>query len=96
MIDVPCEPCKVAHPLLMNRINPALFSLCFTAWVRETWPGRPDFGTIDGKTSRRSHDRKTDKAAIHVVSAFATTVGDQQIVGSGRQNVRLSIQSMAS
>jgi predicted transposase YbfD/YdcC len=59
--------------LLMNRINPALFSACFTAWVRKTWPDRPDFVAIDGKTSRRSHDRKTDKAAIHVVSAFATT-----------------------
>jgi hypothetical protein len=23
--------------LLMNRINPALFSAAFTAWVRETW-----------------------------------------------------------
>jgi DDE_Tnp_1-associated len=24
--------------LLMNRINPALFSAAFTAWVRQTWP----------------------------------------------------------
>lgn len=43
--------------LLMNRINPALFSAAFTAWVREAWPDRPDFVAIDGKTSRRSHDR---------------------------------------
>src|SRR5271168_993065 len=28
--------------LLMNRINPALFSSAFTAWVRQTWPDRPD------------------------------------------------------
>jgi predicted transposase YbfD/YdcC len=28
---------------------------------------------IDGKTSRRSHDRSTDKAPLHLVSAFATT-----------------------
>lgn len=59
--------------LLMNRIDPGLFSECFTAWVRETWPDRPDFVAIDGKTSRRSHDRKTSKAPLHLVSAFATT-----------------------
>jgi hypothetical protein len=41
----------------MNRINPALFSAVFTAWVRDAWPDRPDFVAIDGKTSRRSHDR---------------------------------------
>lgn len=59
--------------LLMNRIEPALFSACFTAWVRATWPDRPDFIAIDGKTSRRSHDRRADKAPLHLVSAFATT-----------------------
>ncbi len=43
--------------ILMNRIDPALFSAAFTAWVRESWPDRPRFVAIDGKTSRRSHDR---------------------------------------
>ena len=59
--------------ILMNRINPALFSAAFTAWVRGTWPDRPDFVAIDGKTSRRSHDRAAGVAPIHLVSAFATT-----------------------
>jgi predicted transposase YbfD/YdcC len=59
--------------ILMNRINPGLFSAVFTAWVRGTWPGRPDFVAIDGKTSRRSHDRTAGEEAIHLVSAFATT-----------------------
>jgi len=59
--------------LLMNRIDPGLFSACFTAWVREMWPDRPDFVAIDGKTSRRSHDRGNGKAPLHLVSAFATT-----------------------
>lgn len=59
--------------LLMNRISPALFSAAFTAWVRETWPDRLDLVAIDGKTSRRSHDRTADKAPLHLVSAFATT-----------------------
>jgi hypothetical protein len=57
----------------MNRINPALFQAAFSAWVRETWPGRPDMVAIDGKTSRRSHDRATGEAPIRLVSAFATT-----------------------
>jgi predicted transposase YbfD/YdcC len=59
--------------LLMNRVNPALFSAVFTAWVREAWPERPDLIAIDGKTSRRSHDRGEDRAPLHLVSAFATT-----------------------
>jgi predicted transposase YbfD/YdcC len=59
--------------ILMNRIDPGLFSAAFTAWVRETWPARPDFVAIDGKTSRRSHDRSAGKAPLHLVSAFATT-----------------------
>jgi predicted transposase YbfD/YdcC len=59
--------------ILMNRIDPELFSAAFMAWVRETWPGRFDLVAIDGKTSRRSHDRDTGKAPLHLVSAFATT-----------------------
>jgi predicted transposase YbfD/YdcC len=59
--------------ILMNRIDPALFSDAFTSWVRETWPDHPDHVAIDGKTSRRSHNRATGKAPLHLVSAFATT-----------------------
>jgi predicted transposase YbfD/YdcC len=59
--------------MLMNRIDPGLFSTAFTNWVRESWPDRLDLVAIDGKTSRRSHDRGTDKAPLHLVSAFATT-----------------------
>jgi hypothetical protein len=59
--------------ILMNRIDPALFSAAFTAWVRESWPARLDLVAIDGKTSRRSHDRSADKGPLHLVSAFATT-----------------------
>jgi predicted transposase YbfD/YdcC len=59
--------------ILMNRINPALFAEAFTGWVRETWPERPDLIAIDGKTSRRSHDRSAGKPPLHLVSAFAST-----------------------
>lgn len=66
-------PCARWLTILMNRIDPGLFSAAFTAWVRETWPDRLDFVAIDGKTSRRSHDHSADKAPLHLVSAFATT-----------------------
>ncbi len=59
--------------ILMNRLNPALFQAAFRAWVREAWPDRPEFVAIDGKTSRRSHDRAAGAEPIHLISAFATT-----------------------
>jgi predicted transposase YbfD/YdcC len=59
--------------MLMNRIDPGLFSIAFMGWVRESWPDRLDLVAIDGKTSRRSHDRGAEKAPLHLVSAFATT-----------------------
>ena len=59
--------------ILMNRINPALFAAAFAAWVRESWPGKTSLVAIDGKTSRRSHDRSAGAAPLHLVSAFATT-----------------------
>ncbi|HEX7293244.1 MAG TPA: ISAs1 family transposase [Solirubrobacterales bacterium] len=59
--------------ILMNRINPALFAAAFAAWVRESWPGKASLVAIDGKTSRRSHDRGAGAAPLHLVSAFATT-----------------------
>ncbi|WP_245455818.1 ISAs1 family transposase [Mesorhizobium sp. M7A.F.Ca.US.008.03.1.1] len=59
--------------ILMNRIDPNLFSAAFTDWVRQVWPDRPELIAIDGKTSRRSHDRSAGQPALHLVSAFATT-----------------------
>ncbi|ATQ66558.1 ISAs1 family transposase [Methylosinus trichosporium] len=75
--------------LLMNRVDPALFSAAFTGWVRETWPERPELIAIDGKTSRRSHDRAEDKAPLHLVSAFATTsrlvLGQEAVEGKSNE-----------
>src|SRR3546814_19224780 len=56
-----------------DTLFPYTSSSDLTGWVRETWPDRPDFVAIDGKTSRRSHDRSAGKAPLHLVSAFATT-----------------------
>jgi len=59
--------------ILMNRINPALFAAAFAGWVRESWPSSAGLVAIDGKTSRRSHDRRAGAEPLHLVSAFATT-----------------------
>jgi predicted transposase YbfD/YdcC len=66
-------PCADWLRTVMNRIDPDLFAACFSSWVAECWPGRSDLVAIDGKTSRRSHDRKNGQKALHLVSAFATT-----------------------
>lgn len=59
--------------ILMNRINPGLFAVAFADWVRESWPEKAGLVAIDGKTSRRSHDRSAGAGPLHLVSAFATT-----------------------
>ncbi len=58
--------------ILMNRIDSELFSACFMAWARELRPDAPELVALDGKTSRRTHDRPAGQAALHLVSAFAT------------------------
>jgi len=58
--------------IVMNRIDPDLFAACFRDWVRDCWPEPLDAIAIDGKTVRRSHDRARGRAALHLVSAFAT------------------------
>jgi predicted transposase YbfD/YdcC len=55
------------------RLDPAQFEACFLAWiqaVRELLPGQVI--AIDGKQLRRSHDGRAGKAAIHMVSAWAS------------------------
>lgn len=66
--------------ILMNRIDPELFSACFMAWARDLRADAPGLVAIDGKTSRRSHDRPAGKAALHLVSAFATR--EKLVMGS--------------
>jgi predicted transposase YbfD/YdcC len=72
--------------ILLNRIDPALFSELFQSWAQELRPDAPQLVAIDGKTSRGSHDRGRGRAALHLVSAFATReklVLAQQAVADG-------------
>jgi len=66
-------PCERWLRILVNRIDPILFRRCFESWVAATWPDRPEFIAIDGKTSRRTHDRRKGIKALHTLSAYATT-----------------------
>jgi len=59
------------------RLDPAEFRACFLAWVRGVSGQEVTAGivAIDGKTVRRSHDRERGKAALHLVSAWASANG---------------------
>jgi predicted transposase YbfD/YdcC len=65
-------PCADWLRVVMNRIGPDLFSSCFMNFVAERLPKAVGQIAIDGKASRRSHDRGSGKAALHLVSAYAT------------------------
>ena len=54
-------------------IDPELFKTCFLAWVEDLRDGAPEVIAIDGKTSRRSHDRRKGRKPLHMVSAWATS-----------------------
>ena len=66
-------PCARWLRDLVNRIDPALFGRCFESWIAALWPGRHEFIAIDGKTARRTHDRRKGLKALHTLSAYATT-----------------------
>jgi len=54
-------------------LDPVQFQQCFLAWVRAVTPVTTgQVIALDGKTVRRSHDRGKGKAAIPMVSAWAT------------------------
>jgi len=65
-------PCERWLRTLVNRIDPALFGRCFNSWIAALWPGRHEFIAIDGKTARRTHDRRKGLKALHTLSAYAT------------------------
>ena len=57
---------------LVNRVDPILFGRCFESWIKDLWPGRHVLIAIDGKTSRRTHDKRKGLKALHTISAYAT------------------------
>lgn len=59
--------------VVFNRIDPALFEACFTAWATTLRPDTPDLIALDGKTLRRSGDTAAGQNPLHLVSAWAST-----------------------
>jgi predicted transposase YbfD/YdcC len=52
-------------------LDPEVFQKCFVAWVAMLTGTPADVIAIDGKTSRRSYQKKGGLNPIHMVSAFA-------------------------
>jgi predicted transposase YbfD/YdcC len=66
-------PSHDAFRYLFRRLDPAAFQRCFTSWIAalSKVAGLKHFA-IDGKTLCGSADRAHGKAALHLVSAWAT------------------------
>lgn len=80
-------PCKDVFRSVLSLLKPEAFQVCFASWLsslRESAEakaaaqghaiGKPIFA-IDGKTSRRSHDRAKGLGALHTVSVWASEFG---------------------
>jgi hypothetical protein len=58
-------PCADWLRTVMNRIDPDLFMA--SSWVAECWPDKPHSVAINGKTSRRTHNREAGQKALHLI-----------------------------
>jgi predicted transposase YbfD/YdcC len=56
-------------------LDPDAFEACFRAWTQAVAGAIVGIAAIDGKTLRRSYDRATGNAALHMVSAWAADNG---------------------
>jgi predicted transposase YbfD/YdcC len=56
---------------VMNALPAAVFSDCFISWVAGLRDTDPEIVAIDGKTSRRAHNRSKGQNPLHLVSAWA-------------------------
>ena len=66
-------PCSDTFARVFARIDPDRFRDCFVEWVHSVHRlTQGQVIAVDGKTLRRSHDRRAGKGAIHMVSAWAS------------------------
>jgi predicted transposase YbfD/YdcC len=56
---------------VIHALDPPLFKTCFVTWVEGLRATEPDLVAIDGKTSRRTHNRAKGREPLHLVSAWA-------------------------
>ena len=72
---LPFERGIPAHDTLndvMNALPAEAFSDCFVSWVAGLRDADPDIVAVDGKTSRRAHNRGKGQNPLHLVSAWAS------------------------
>jgi predicted transposase YbfD/YdcC len=75
-------PGKDVFRRVLSLLKPEAFQRCFATWLQslrqkaaeETGVDQPVFA-VDGKTSRRSHDRNKGLGALHSVSVWASEFG---------------------
>jgi predicted transposase YbfD/YdcC len=75
-------PRKDVFRRVLSLLKPAAFQACFAAWLgalrdkaAETTGIEQPVYAVDGKTARRSHDRKNNLGALHAVSVWASEFG---------------------
>ncbi len=67
------SPRKTRSARVLARLDPAAFEKCLMSWIQAVQEVTGDrVVAIDGKTLRGSSDHERDRAAIHMVSAWAT------------------------
>lgn len=83
VLDLPNGiPCKDVFRRVLSLLKPDAFQRCFVTWLEAlrgdaaaaTEVTKPVFA-VDGKTARRSHDRKKGLGALHAVSVWASEFG---------------------
>ena len=57
---------------VVDALDPELFKSCFASWIEGLRDDDPEIVAIDGKTSRRSHDKAKGVKPLHLVSAWAS------------------------
>ena len=66
-------PCSDTFARVFARLDPDRFRECFAGWVSDIHRlTQGQVVAIDGKTVRRSHDRRAGQEPIHMVSAWAS------------------------
>jgi predicted transposase YbfD/YdcC len=74
-------------------LDPEQFQRCFVSWVSALTGIPADVIAIDGKTSRRSYQKKGAKDAIHMVSAFASrqrlVLGQTKVVDKSNEIIAI-------
>ena len=80
-------PCSDTFARVFARLDPDRFRDCFRAWASSAHRlTQGEVIAVDGKTLRRSHDRRADKEAIHMVSARATE--NSLVLGQARTDAK--------